>query len=245
MVFARIIRESLHFDFLPVRKYHGRFKDLIEDVEASVGQEHRCVFVTRTSGTTRRLVGICREYDVALQHTEDFAQSLERSVSVCEGPLSAGFSSREFQLKVFVEADIFADVLKRQRAPARSRDPAAVFRSDFQDLKPGDLVVPRRTWNRPIRSLKQISLEGQHREFVELMYRDEARLFVPTDRLGLLQKYSAIGEQRPRLDRLGGATGSEPSGESRNHCRIWPRVCSSCTREESWLKGTPSHPTTP
>ena len=198
--------ESLHFDFLPARKYHGRFKDLIEDVEASLEQEHRCVFVTRTSGTTRRLVDICREYDVALQHTEDFSQALERSVSVCEGPLSAGFSSREFQLKVFVEADIFAAVLKRQRTPAPSRDPAAVFRSDFQDLKPGDLVVQVEHGIGRFEGLKQISLEGQHREFVELMYRDEARLFVPTDRLDLLQKYSAIGEQRPRLDRLGGTT---------------------------------------
>ena len=198
--------ESVHFDFMPARKYHGRFKDLIEDLEASLEQDHRCVFVTRTSGTTRRLVEICREYDVALQYTEDFAQALERSASVCEGPLSAGFSSREFQLKVFVEEDIFADVLRRQRAPAPSRDPASVFRSDFQDLKPGDLVVHVEHGIGRFEGLKQISLEGQHREFVELMYRQEARLFVPTDRLDLLQKYSAIGDQRPRLDRLGGTS---------------------------------------
>ena len=198
--------ESLHFDFLPSRKYHGRFKDLIEDVEASAEQGHRCVFVTSTSGTTRRLVDICGEYDVALLQAETFAQSLEQGVSICEGRLSSGFSSREFQLKVFVEADIFADVPKRPRAPSPSRDAAAVFRSDFQDLKPGDLVVHVEHGIGQFEGLQPISVEGQHREFVELMYRDEARLFVPTDRLDLLQKYSSIGAQRSRLDRLGGTT---------------------------------------
>ena len=198
--------ESLHFDFLPSPKYHGRFKDLIEDVEASAEQGHRCVFVTRTSGTTRRLVDICGEYDVALLQAETFAQSLEQGVSVCEGRLSSGFSSREFQLKVFVEADIFADVPKRPRAPSPSRDAAAVFRSDFQDLKPGDLVVHVEHGIGQFEGLQPISVEGQHREFVELMYRDEARLFVPTDRLDLLQKYSSIGAQRHRLDQLGGTT---------------------------------------
>ena len=198
--------ESLHFDFLPARKYQGRFKELIEDVEAGGHQGHRCVFVTRTSGMTGRLVDICAEYDVALVETEGFAQSLEGKASICQGRLSSGFSSRDFQLNVFVEADIFPDVPKRQRAPAASRDPAAVFRSDFQDMKPGNLVVHVEHGIGLFEGLRPIAVEGRNREFVELMYRDEARLFVPTDRLDLLQKYSAISGQRPRLDRLGGTT---------------------------------------
>jgi len=52
--------------------------------------------------------------------------------------------------------------------------------------------------------LKQIGVGDALQEFLELHYAGEDKLFVPVERLDLIQKYT--GGTRPALDRLGGTT---------------------------------------
>ena len=52
--------------------------------------------------------------------------------------------------------------------------------------------------------LKKISVGVDAQEFMELRYAGEDKLFVPVERLDLVQKYS--GGAQPSLDRLGGTT---------------------------------------
>ena len=198
--------ENVHFDFLPSQKFHARFKELIKDMESSASRESRYIFVAKTSEMVRQLIDIFGQYDIILHSAEDFSGALEQSRSVCQGGLSAGFSSRELRLNVFVASDIFTELPTRQTKRRGSRDATVFFRSDFVDLKPGDLVVHVEHGIGRFEGLKEISVAGQHREFVELVYRNKARLFVPADRVDLLQKYSSIGETRARLDRMGGTT---------------------------------------
>jgi transcription-repair coupling factor (superfamily II helicase) len=54
--------------------------------------------------------------------------------------------------------------------------------------------------------LKAIELQDGRREFVLLSYQGEARLYVPVERLDLIQKYGNLGGVRPALDRLGGTS---------------------------------------
>ena len=53
-------------------------------------------------------------------------------------------------------------------------------------------------------SLKRIEVGFETQEFMELHYAGEDKLFVPVERLDLVQKYS--GAARPSLDKLGGTT---------------------------------------
>jgi len=52
--------------------------------------------------------------------------------------------------------------------------------------------------------LKQIGIGDSQQEFLELRYAGEDKLFVPVERLDLVQKYT--GATRPPLDKLGGTT---------------------------------------
>ena len=52
--------------------------------------------------------------------------------------------------------------------------------------------------------LKKIEVGLESQEFMELRYAGEDKLFVPVERLDLVQKYT--GASRPALDKLGGTT---------------------------------------
>ena len=87
------------------------------------------------------------------------------------------------------------------RSAARRRE---TFLSDFRDLKVGDLVVHVDNGIGVFVGLKKIEVGLDAQEFMELRYAGEDKLFVPVERLDLVQKYT--GASRPALDKLGGTT---------------------------------------
>src|SRR5207244_12846822 len=99
------------------------------------------------------------------------------------------------------------DVFEQERrGPERRRDLARTFLSDLRDLKVGDLVVHVDHGIGEFVGLKQLGVgsSGSAQEFLELRYANDDKLFVPVERLDLIQQYT--GGTRPALDRLGGTT---------------------------------------
>ena len=52
--------------------------------------------------------------------------------------------------------------------------------------------------------LQTLDLGPRTGEFMLLFYADEAKLYVPVERLDLVQRYSSAEGHQPQLDRLGG-----------------------------------------
>ena len=96
----------------------------------------------------------------------------------------------------------------------------------------GDLVVHVDHGIGEFVGLKQLGIRGSGvaQEFLELRYARDDKLFVPVERLDLIQKYT--GGARPELDRLGGT-----SWEKR--CTQWPSLAN---ESASSLATTPEPP---
>jgi transcription-repair coupling factor (superfamily II helicase) len=69
------------------------------------------------------------------------------------------------------------------------------------------------------RGLRSLGVDADEREFVALEYKDGAKLYVPVDRLDLIQKYAAGGDAKPRVDRLGGASWTKTKSRIRKSMR--------------------------
>src|SRR5207253_6515880 len=104
-------------------------------------------------------------------------------------------------LQIYVETDVFEE---DRRAPERRRSATKAFLSDLRDLKVGDHVVHVDNGIGMFVGLKQIGIGDSQQEFLELRYAGDDKLFVPVERLDLIQKYT--GASRPPLDRLGGTS---------------------------------------
>ncbi|HEY6291933.1 MAG TPA: transcription-repair coupling factor [Terriglobia bacterium] len=126
---------------------------------------------------------------------------------IVRGDLEEGVSFPEFRVLIECESEVFGSF--DWGRPGR-RDTSSVissFISDLSDLKVGDYVVHVDHGIALYQGLKQIEVEGRQRDFMLLTYQDEARLYVPLERLDLVEKYRSGGEGvKPTLDRLGGAT---------------------------------------
>ena len=180
------------------RKFHGNFKDFAGEIKSKSKNGAQPLFVFQSNGLAERFAEISRDYDAVLP---------ENSIAV--GDLSGGFEIPALELIVQTETDIFGETAQHeyQRTTdkrTRSKSKTSAFVSDFRDLKAGDFVVHVDHGIGRFEGLQVLETGGVSREFMLLIYAENAKLFVPVERLDLVSRYSSGEGVAPALDRLGG-----------------------------------------
>ncbi len=187
----------------PAMEFRGRVPDWIADIRAARERGETVLFVADSHGRAERAVEILQEYDVVAVPVERAEDAHAAVVLVGVGALSRGFRLADAALVLYAETDVFEE---ERRGAERRRSAAAAFLSDLRDLKVGDLVVHVDHGIGEFVGLKQLGVRAgdSAQEFLELRYAGDDKLFVPVERLDLVQKYT--GGTRPALDRLGGTS---------------------------------------
>ncbi|HEX8735058.1 MAG TPA: transcription-repair coupling factor [Pyrinomonadaceae bacterium] len=181
------------------RRFHGNLKDFASELKSSAkAQSENQIVVLQSQGLAERLTEILLDYDAHLPGS-----------SLLVGDLSNGFEIPSLDLIVQTENDIFGETTQAefQRPKTKDQRPKTklgAFISDFRDLKPGDYVVHVDHGIGRFEGLQTIESQGIQREFMLLIYADNAKLFVPVERLDLVSRYSSGEATQPSLDRLGG-----------------------------------------
>lgn len=224
------------------RRYHGRIAEMAHDLES---EPRTMLFVMPSLGLAERVTEMLAEYgtnaelvpSMSAKAREPSAPSGNRIVTV--GKLANGFSLPAAELSVLTETDVFGDVERAalQRSvpkKARKKRTAAAFLSDLGDLKVGDYVVHVDHGIGQFQGLDQIATaggptgnvaaglergRGDTREFMLLTYAEGARLYVPVERLDLVQRYSAGEGLHPQLDKLGGIGWQKAKARARRAMR--------------------------
>lgn len=182
-----------------VSRASRKFRGDIRAFAAAVGERAgSTLLVSQTQGIAERIEEILQEYGVGIP-----------PANIKVGDLSSGFELPAAGVVVHNEADVFGETVAAEpagnQAVQRSRRPrTSAFISDFRDLKPGDLVVHVDHGIGRFEGLKTIASQGAEREFMLLIYADNAKLFVPVERLDLVSRYSSGEGVEVTLDRLGG-----------------------------------------
>ena len=195
--------DARHVSCRPARDYHGRIGDWVSEIRDARASGDSIVFLAATQGRAERTVEILADYDVRGRLVASADDLSSAAGLVATGQLSQGFHLPEGQILLYAETDLFEE---ERRVHERRRSASRSFLSDFRDLKLGDLVVHVDNGIGKFVGLKKLAIvPGQApQEFMELRYAGEDKLFVPLERLDLVQKYT--GGSAPALDRLGGTT---------------------------------------
>jgi transcription-repair coupling factor (superfamily II helicase) len=193
-----------HVRCQPAVERRGRISEWVAEIRERRDAGETTVFVASTAGRAERTIEVLAEYEVLAVPVERADDAQYAAVLVAVGDLSSGFRFPDAGFQIYAEPDVFEEERRtRERRPSAAK----AFLSDLRDLKVGDLVVHIDHGIGAFVGLKQIgvgpstSAQGDVQEFLELRYAGEDKLFVPVERLDLVQKY--VGATRPAVDRLG------------------------------------------
>lgn len=196
-----------------VRRWHGRLGELAAECRRDRASGHRVIFILPSGGVADRVRKVLLEYNAA------------GAAEILIGELSVGFAIPSIPLTAYTEQDLFDEEIRPKKTEKARRAQAGAFLSDFRDLKVGDYVVHIDHGIGQFQGLMQIDTGGPEtsadvyarvtgqaeetsnrpkREFMLLMFAEGTKLYVPVERLDLVQKYSSAEAHVPTLDRLGG-----------------------------------------
>lgn len=112
---------------------------------------------------------------------------------------------------------VLGEELLQPRAERGRRVSTGAFRGldAYDDLTPGDLLVHRDYGIGRFGGLHRMNLGGVDNDYLLLEYADNAKLYLPVDRLSVVQKFKGSDGPAPTLDRLGGVAWSSSKDKAR------------------------------
>jgi transcription-repair coupling factor (superfamily II helicase) len=205
---ARIALRSFSTADVKVQRVHQRrevtFAPVAERVRAWGAEGQRVFLIVGTDAQAARVARLFETHGVAAEVTAAPFPALLDTPSpaprIVLGHLAEGFRLPDELLVLVTEADLFGET--RRRA-ARRVEVAQLLRS-LSELKPDDYVVHLDHGIGLFRGLKHLQVAGTAGDYLHLEYAGGDRLYLPVDRINLVQKYVGAEGEVPALDKLGG-----------------------------------------
>ncbi|MBO8127783.1 MAG: transcription-repair coupling factor [Peptococcaceae bacterium] len=178
----------------------GSLTTLVNEIKNWRRRNYGIVLLVGTRERARRLVGNLRQNGVNAFHTAAIKKVSPGDVIVGVGTLSQGFEYPAASMVVFTENEIYGRKLYTRRHKVSKGKTLEEL-----DLQIGDYIVHVSHGIGKFMGIVPLSIGGVQREYLLLKYAGDDKLYVPTDQLGLIQKFIGAEGETPRLSRLGGS----------------------------------------
>ncbi len=174
-------------------------------VKTWIEEGNQIILICRTEQQSMRLKEILLNYQLVAQGILPDWSYIKREggLYICLGYLSQGFRFLASNLIIITEDEIFGEKRGRERRTKRDRVQAIPW-TGFSQLQVGDLVVHQDHGIGRYEGLSKKEINNRVRDFVIIEYAGNDRLYIPADRINIIQKYIGLDDEGPSLDRLGG-----------------------------------------
>ena len=212
---SSIKASDIHLDFIiedntavrsSLKQQHHQmnmFSPVIDWITNNRESGNRIITVCRTQLQADRFLELLKPYGVRAFITKGFHDPApdEEGVAVCLGRISTGFVWKEESIAVIMEDEIFGKKLRQKRSARK------YVRTDLlslDELKKGDLVVHLEHGIGQYQGLIKLDLDGVTNDYLLILYKGDDKLYLPIDRMNVIQKYIGVDGLTPVLDKMGG-----------------------------------------
>lgn len=209
--------------FAPGPRFGGKTKQFVGEIQKLRTAGQMTMLITRQAARVQELLA---DIDLPIHVTNDVTRPPQPgSVSLVQGVLNEGFIIRGIDLgdrsngqnavghqttgiinlHVFTDTELFGWSKPRARRKNKSRSTVApeVF---FADVKAGDFVVHLEHGIGKYEGLVKMQLNGVDREYLQVTYAKDDKLYVPVHQADRLSRYVGAGDAGvPPVTRLGTA----------------------------------------
>ncbi|KXH86854.1 transcription-repair coupling factor [Sporosarcina sp. HYO08] len=195
-----VVKNSITFSCKPMQQFHGQMNLLKNEMERWKNGNFNVFIVADRTDRMEKVQAILQDY--GMQANLNGKPSSEGTVSIRNGDLSAGFELPFQQIAVITDAELFQGKPKRKARPQKMTNAERI--KSYSEIKPGDHIVHVHHGIGKYYGVVTLEVGGIHKDYLDIRYRGEDKLFVPADQIDLIQKYVASGEKEPKLHKLGG-----------------------------------------
>ncbi|WP_311649718.1 transcription-repair coupling factor [Selenomonas artemidis] len=194
-------RALIPFQMVPMTAFRRQFTLLESELRRYLAQQVRVLVLAGGSERANVIRDMLAGWKLPAALLRREATPAPGEISAAGGALRAGFELPAANVVILTEQDIFG----RHKAKLRRSAGAGERIRHFREIAPGDYVVHVSHGIGKYLGVETLEVAGVHRDYLHIQYGGDDKLFVPTDQVGLLQKYIGAEGAAPRLHRMGTA----------------------------------------
>ena len=156
-----------------------------------------------------RLISLLQPYGIEPVFIENFKKITKQTSGIFYtiGRITSGFVMPEGLFALISDQEIFGS--KKQRRRIKQKTGTKRAKTQFitpEELKKGDIVVHLEHGLGRYEGLSTIKVMGISGDFILISYRNDDKLYLPVDRMEMIEKYIGMEGYTPLLDKIGGKT---------------------------------------
>lgn len=188
---------SLNINMKSVVNYLGRIKVFVEDLKTYLYKGYKVLIMSGSEKKAKRLISTLNDNEIAANFSGDRnMEILSSMVVVTTGTLNEGFEIRENKTLVLNHGEILNQPQKKNIK--KKKENTIVLK----DLKIGDYVVHEIHGIGVYNGTKTMDIQGIRRDYLELSYQGDDRLFLPVENLDVIHKFVGNEGIKPKINKL-------------------------------------------
>lgn len=182
-----------------VQQFFGQMPLLKNESKRWAKQGQTVVLLVATKERSQRVAQILSDFEIKflISEVNDIQMG---SLQLVNGSFKSGFELPEANLIVLTEHELFAKV-NRHQMRRQTMSNAQRLRS-YTDLEKGDYVVHVNHGIGKYLGMETLEVGGKHQDYMTLLYKDDAKLFIPVSQLNRIQKYVSSEAKQPQIASL-------------------------------------------
>lgn len=177
------------------------FSGIIPHLQSYLSTNEKTIICLNDAHKRESVIGLLEENGIPYEKVDGLSDPAGK-LGVSTQYLNEGFEIPALNRVYLSENDIFGRKNVSARFATRFKN-ATVLRS-FEDLKPGDYVVHEYSGIGQFAGIETLLVEGNHRDFLHILYADKQALYVPLEQFRLVRKYAGREGAVPKLSHLYG-----------------------------------------
>ncbi|MGB6409069.1 MAG: transcription-repair coupling factor, partial [Planococcus donghaensis] len=146
---------------------------------------------------------VLADYDMEAVIATSATEIQGGQIYLVDGELSTGFEMPLQRLTVITDSELFKQQPKKKTRAQKLTNAERI--KSYSEIKPGDYIVHIHHGIGRFIGIETLESGGVHKDYLHIVYKADDKLFVPVDKIDLIQKYIASEEKEPKLHKMGGA----------------------------------------
>lgn len=195
--------DAIHpFQYRSMQQFFGQMPLLKTEMTRWEKQEHTVLVTVPTNERAQKVHQTFEDFEIHSKVVTPDALELG-SVQIVIGSIRNGFELPTEKFVLLTERELFNKVAKKKANRRQTMSNAERIKS-YSELNPGDFVVHVNHGIGKYTGMETLEINGVNQDYMSIIYKDDAKLFIPVTQLNLLQKYVSSESKTPKVNKLGG-----------------------------------------
>lgn len=189
------------FSYRNMQQFFGQMPLLKTELDRWIKQNNTVIVIVPSDERANKVQQIFKDFEITSKVVKPKKIEVGK-VQILKGTIQNGFELPTDKLVLLTERELFNKVTKK--IPRRQSLSNAERLKSYSELNPGDFVVHVNHGIGKYTGMETLTIDGIHQDYLSIIYKNDAKLFIPVTQLNLLQKYVSSEAKTPKINKLGG-----------------------------------------